>query len=65
MQENQKEDELYWGSITAIRNRDYQEAQAKLESLLKRKSANRRAQIILGCLLIREECEKLIQTTKE
>jgi outer membrane protein assembly factor BamD (BamD/ComL family) len=57
----QEEDELYLESIVAIREKNYQEAEDKLKILLERYGAdkNRKAEVILGCLLIRRECQRL------
>ena len=56
----QKEDELYLEGILAIREKNYQEAEDKLRTLLDGNGKNRKAEIILGCLLIRRECQKLL-----
>jgi len=56
----QEENEIYLESIIALREKNYQEAEDKLNELLKKEVKNRKAEIILGCLQIRRECQKLI-----
>jgi hypothetical protein len=61
----QQEDELYLESIVAIREKNYQEAEDKLKSLLGGDGNNKKAEIILSCLLIRRECQKLLAVFEE
>jgi hypothetical protein len=60
----QEEEELYLESIIAIRERNFQEAEEKLKALLTENGKNKKANIILGCLLIRRECQRLIGASK-
>ena len=60
----QESDELYLEGIIALRDKNYQEAEDKLSTLLERKIENKKALAILGCLQIRRECQKLLAATK-
>ncbi|MCJ7508107.1 MAG: hypothetical protein MUO85_05170 [candidate division Zixibacteria bacterium] len=61
----QQGDELYLESIVAIREKNYQEAEDKLRGLLGGNGKNKKAEIILSCLLIRRECQKLLTVFEE
>lgn len=61
----QQEDGIYLESIVAIREKNYQEAEDKLKSLLSGDGNNKKAEIILNCLLIRRECQRLLAAFEE
>lgn len=61
----QQENELYLESIVAIGEKNYQEAEDKLKSLPGGDGNNKNVEIILSCLLIRRECQRLLAAFEE
>ena len=55
-------DRLFFESIQAIKNKTYKEAEGKLKRVIHSKKENwKKGEIILAFLLLRKECERLME----
>lgn len=55
-------DRLFFEGIQAIKRKNHSEAEGKLKKVIHSKRDNwKKAEIILACLLLRKECQRLIE----
>jgi hypothetical protein len=61
----EKANKLFWDGIRSLKSKDYKAAEQKFrEALIKKGTRSKKADLIYQALLIRKECEKLIQDLK-
>jgi hypothetical protein len=61
----EKDNKVFLDGIRSLKSKDYKAAEQKFrEALIKKGSKSKKAELIYQALLIRKECEKLIQDLK-
>jgi len=61
----EKDDKLFLDGIRSLKSKDFKVAEQKFrDALIKKGSKSKKADLIYQALLIRKECEKLIQDLK-
>jgi hypothetical protein len=61
----EKDDKLFLDGIRSLKSKDSKVAEQKFrDALIKKGSKSKKAELIYQALLIRKECEKLIQDLK-
>jgi len=61
----EKDDKLFLDGIRSLKSKDFKVAEQKFrDALIKKGSKSKKAELIYQALLIRKECEKLIQDLK-
>ncbi len=61
----EKDDKLFLDGIKSLKSKEFKVAEQKFrDALIKKSSKYKKAELIYQALLIRKECEKLIQDLK-
>jgi hypothetical protein len=61
----EKDDKLFLEGIRSLKSKDFKVAEQKFkDTLIKKGSKSKKAELIYQALLIRKECDKLIQDLK-
>jgi len=61
----EKDDKLFLDGIRSLKSKEFKVAEQKFrDALIKKGSKSKKAELIYQALLIRKECEKLIQDLK-